>query len=179
MRDDAPLDLDELRARREARFKQRRRVIQADPTLTPRQKQILLDRTLVPTAGQVALIGVKQQRVTLLRSGARLGGETSPHPSILPEMDEPVGYVAGVPDPGIELGRLVEWLEQRGTHMLNDDGQLDVRPGADPAAVAAVAALVVKLGEYRPGAIRTVRTTRSRKPRQPGQIPAQADGDDD
>jgi hypothetical protein len=177
--DDKPLDLAALRARREERFQQRRAIIEADPTLTDAQRAVLLNRTLISTAGQATVMGVSAQRVSLMRTARRVHGQEPPHPSVAPEMDEPVAYVAGVADPGVELGRLVEWLEQRGTHLLRPDGEIAERPDADRDAVAAVQHLLERLGEYRPGARRATRTTRSKKSRQPGgqHIPGEPDDD--
>lgn len=162
--DGASIDLAALAHRREQRFQERKARIEADPTLTPQEKTWLLDRTLLGTKDQADMLNRSTNRVTIMRSD-RARGRRAPHPMILPEMDAPVGTVAGVIDPGIEAGRLRERLVQIGTHNMVADPQ-------DPTVC-----VMVRIADYRPGAPRRTRVTRSRPGRPGPSIPGQPSGE--
>lgn len=154
-----PNNLAALAIRREERFRERKARIEADPTLTPDEKRWFLDRTLLGTQEQAAMIGRSANRITIMRTD-RGRNRRAPHPMILPDVDAPVGIIAGVIDPGIEAGRLRKHLIEIGTHDMN------------PATGE-----MIRIADYRPGAPRRLRVTRS-KPGRPGpSIPGQPSGE--
>lgn len=156
---DPPIDLAALARKREERFQDRKKRIEADPSLTDTEQRWYLDRTLIGTREQAAMIGRTKNRVTIMRRD-RGGRRRAPHPMILPDVDEYVGNVAGVLDPGIEAGRLRKHLVENGTHDLNPEtGEM------------------VRIADYRPGAPRHQRATRTKPGRKGPSIPGQPTGD--
>lgn len=109
-----------LAAKREERFRARQARIMADPTLPDAVKEAYLDRTICDTRTSAQVLGANTHRVSELRRGADPLLNLNPHPLILPPMDTVECYNYGHPSPGVELGRLLEWAVQRGTHTLVD-----------------------------------------------------------
>lgn len=153
------IDLGQLAQLREERWETRRARIEADPTLDPRIKRWYLDRTPQNTQQTSALLGVTPQRVsaqreTSTRSSVRSRRRQQPHPSLIPTMDTVEGMLAGVPDPGVELGVLIEWAVMGGRCELDaDTGTLTN---------------LIKTQGPQTGRVRVTRTTMSRpapKPR--------------
>lgn len=147
----AAVDADETDALRisiegaETRWADHVRVVESDPTLSPRQRAWQLDRTLWDTSTYARQLGITNQRVSLMRTSRRKPDRIAPHPSVVPETDGICGYTANVPDPGVFAGRARRWVVQRGTHVVDDTtGDL------------------IKESDFHPGAARAERVTRAK-----------------
>jgi hypothetical protein len=127
----------ELARKREKAFRRRKARLARVPWLDPRVVALYLDRTLVTNQQIADIIGCGVNRVTVMRYGSaprtlrRYGRPlTRPHPSVLPETVKYVPARGGL-SPACELGALRQWLEQRGTHMMNrDTGEMIKVPGS-------------------------------------------------
>jgi hypothetical protein len=113
------IDEEALARWRDQRFRQRKARIESDPDLDPRIAALYLDREIWDSARCATELGIGKHRISELRGGRATTRREPPHPAAFPEMDAVMGYVAGVPSPGFEGGRIREWAVQRGTHMLN------------------------------------------------------------
>jgi hypothetical protein len=124
-------DLEELARVRQARFERRQARFERNSRLDPRVKALYLDRTVWNTAAIAAALGIKEHRVTLLKTSVRKRGRLTPHPAVLPDIDTVEGYIADKELWGIEAGRVREWAVQRGTHRLDPEtGALIKESGA-------------------------------------------------
>jgi hypothetical protein len=113
------IDEEALAEERDFRFARRAHRIGPDPTLDRRIKALYLDRTVWDSRRCGEELGIGTHRIFELRGGRAATRREPPHPAAFPTMDVVLGYVAGVPSPGVEAGRVREWAVQRGTHMLD------------------------------------------------------------
>ncbi len=159
MPDGALSDPAALAAKREQRFQERKARIESDPTFTAAEKRWFLDRTLLGTTEQALMVGRGRGRITGMRRD-KTGRRRGPHPMLLPDPDGYIGSIAGVPNPGIEAGRLRKHLVENGTHVLDEEtGEM------------------IRIADYRPGAPRRQRVTRTKPGRKGPSIPEQPTGD--
>lgn len=115
----AEINLEQLARLREERWETRRARIETDPTLDPGIQRWYLNRTPLNTRQTAALLRVTDQRVsaqreTSVRRSVISRHRQQPHPSVIPTMDTVEGMLAGVPDPGVEAGVLIEWAVMGG-----------------------------------------------------------------
>lgn len=125
-----PLNREALARRREDRFLRRQQQIQGDVNLDPRLRRLLLDRTLWGVKQQIQFLQVDAPRISVLRKNRRFyrAGHSS-FPSVLPDMDAPMGEGDVRPRPGIEAGRLIEWaLDDHRMVWDADTGTLVINP---------------------------------------------------
>ncbi len=123
-REEAPRmdDLEELARVREERFQARKARLDADTTIDPRRRYFYLDRTPWDTKRCGEELGIGSHRVSEMRGGRRETGapaRTGPHPSIFPEVATLAKVTFGVPSYGVEAGRVREWAEKRGLHVMD------------------------------------------------------------
>lgn len=97
----------ELAALREQRFLERQARIIADTKMDPRLAELLLDRELWDTSRIFDEIGIRQQRVSIMRRHAR--EVEGPHPSSFPTKDKVKHRRYGVENDQVEAGRVREW----------------------------------------------------------------------
>ncbi len=108
---------------RDQRFLLRQARIMADPNLDDRLKVWMLDRQIWDTERAADEFGWGKSNVWDLR---RVTDEFGPnHASAYPDLDnEP-----GTAESGVEAGRLREWAERRGSHIIDPEtGKLSKRP---------------------------------------------------
>lgn len=118
---------EELAERRERRFRERRRRLQADPCTDPRLLTWYLDRALWSLKDIAREADIGGHRIALLRAGVKMiDGQPVPvrrypHPSVFIDPD----YWDNPRSPRYEAGRVRQFLEQRGNHHLDlDTGKL-------------------------------------------------------
>jgi hypothetical protein len=123
-----PLDRTSLAERREDRYRRRESQILRDVNLDPRLVPLLLDRTLWGVREQAAFLDVHRARISVLRKNRILYRiRNASFPSVLPDMDAPMGEGDARPRPGIEAGRLREWaLDDHRVIWNPDTGKLEV-----------------------------------------------------
>lgn len=113
-------------AERERRYQKRKADLEKDTRIDPRRRAWYLDRTLWDTGVSARELSISSGRISELR-GARstVTQPKRPHPTVFPETDKIVGYVAGVPNPANEAGAVRQWAVERHTHILDlDTGKL-------------------------------------------------------
>lgn len=103
---------------REERFLARKADLDANPHISQARRDALLDRTII-TIGQIAeMLGVSQNRASVLNGARKATLKPQDHPSRLPDADTIEGYQG--PSYGWEIGRVTEWLLIR-SHVLDDE----------------------------------------------------------
>ncbi len=113
----------ELATLREQRFLERQARINADTTMDPRLAELLLDRDLWDTSRIFEEIGIRQQRVSIMRRHAR--EVAGPHPSSFPTQDKVKHRRYGVENALVEAGRVREWAIASGRMIFDvETGQL-------------------------------------------------------
>lgn len=142
---------EDLPARREERYRRRRKRLMADDRIHPARRDAYLDRTPMNLTEAARLFGVSTHRVSESRGGRRTVNSQPvepnvwPHPGSWPPPDGIEKYVWGKPVYFWERGRLIEFGEKRGNRRF----------------VVATGAFVKK--RSRVGRPRLLRTTRSKR----------------
>ncbi len=115
----------ELDQFREARFLRRKTRHDRDPYMDPRRRRLYHDRTLLDTRGIAEVMDIGENRVSVLRYGTAVRAVRRygrpyrrPHPAMIPPTVAYLPAANGL-TPAVEKGDLLEWLEQRGTHILD------------------------------------------------------------
>lgn len=112
---------------REERYHRRRARIRREVAAgitTPAEAKLKLDRTIWTLGDAAKYWGYADaQRVWKMRQETAEAGGDDAHPSRWPVEDVITGYVAGVPQPGLEAGRVRERLGEAGK------GQFDPEQG--------------------------------------------------
>ncbi len=104
------LDRASLAERREERWQRRCARLDADVTMPPELRDLFKNRTLWGVKEQADFLGTSAARISVLRNNRILyRAGYSPFPSVMPDMDAPMGKGSERPRPGIEAGRLMEW----------------------------------------------------------------------
>lgn len=118
---------------REVRYAERKQQYEGDPTIDPRRRELYLDRELWDTRRCARELDVTPHRISELRGGRKTAGgqpiirPKGPHPSVFPAPDGPAqSWLIDVPSYSFEAGRVREWAEKRGHHVLNlETGSLE------------------------------------------------------
>lgn len=111
---------------RDARYAARKAVLDADPHIDPRRRELYLDRELWDTRRCAREMSIGAHRISELRGGRKTAAgvelpvKSGPHPGVFPDSDGPPMKVSfGIPSYGVEAGRVRQWAEQRGYHTLD------------------------------------------------------------
>lgn len=122
---------EDLPAKREQRYRRRRKRFEADEKMHPARRAAYLDRTPLNLTQASRLFGVSTHRISETRGGRRVvDGQPVepnvwPHPGSWPPPDGIEKFVWGKPVYFWERGRLVEFGEKRGNRRYNvDTGEL-------------------------------------------------------
>ncbi len=116
---------DELPARREQRYRARRKRFLADDRLHPARREAYLDRTPLNLTQASRLFDVSTHRLSEARGGRRTADSQPmprnvwPHPGAWPMPDGIEKIVWGKPVYFWERGRLIEFGEKRGNRRFN------------------------------------------------------------
>jgi len=116
-------ELSELAVERRIDREQR---INDDPYMHPKQKEHLLDGTLLDNTAMAELMGVGGDRVSKLRSNIHIT-DRWPSTTDVPVPDAAVRVVAGVAHTLTSKGVWLEWLEQNGYLQFDPDAERYVR----------------------------------------------------
>jgi hypothetical protein len=108
---------EEMARKREARFQRRKLLLEADPYINPRVRELYLDRTLVNGIEAAKVLGLESpQRIYSAKSRDRMDVRVPPHPSAYMDIDKWEKRGACV-----ELGRLREWAEKSRHYVMRPD----------------------------------------------------------
>lgn len=94
---------------REAEQRRRHR-IENDQTLDPRLKALYLDQTILDQADMMGAFDIAQPTVWKWRAPVKENRRVQPHPRVSPVADVTLGTVADKLIPGVQFGKIVEWL---------------------------------------------------------------------